>query len=148
MTTTTPPGSTAHDQLEHEVAVLLRRARGLSGSLARSVHPHLDAAAYGLMVRIDEAGSVRITDLAEYFNVGKPTVSRQIALLENLGLVARALNDDDARSRHLSLTEEGRSRLASARQARRDSFRSMLSEWTADDVSVLATLLHRFNSIP
>lgn len=128
--------------------MLLRRARGLSGSLARSVHPDVDAAAYGLMVRIDEVGSVRITDLADYFNVGKPTVSRQIALLEKLGLVSRALNDDDARSRHLSLTDEGRRRLASAREARRDNFRSILGDWLLDDVAALARLLRRFNAIP
>jgi DNA-binding MarR family transcriptional regulator len=143
---TPPAGWTAHELLEYEVSVLLRRARGLSGALARSVHPELDAAAYGLMVRIDDLGAVRITDLADYFNVGKPTVSRQIALLESLGLVSRSMNDGDARSRHLSLTDEGRARLRQAREARRDSLQRALIEWTTADIAALADLLHRFNA--
>jgi DNA-binding MarR family transcriptional regulator len=117
----------------------------VSGALARSVHPDVDAAAYGLLARIDEVGAIRVTDLAEYFSVGKPTVSRQVALLEQLGLVTRVMNDDDARSRHLSLTPEGRARLERARQARRQRVTEQLVGWPADDVTQFAALLHRFN---
>jgi DNA-binding MarR family transcriptional regulator len=138
--------SAALEQLEHELAVLLRRSRGISGALARDVHPDLDAAAYGLLARIDESKGLRITDLAEYLNVGKPTVSRQVALLENLGLVQRTASDQDARSRRLALTSRGRTVLARAREARRTHLREQLQYWPADDVKSLAALLQRFNS--
>jgi DNA-binding MarR family transcriptional regulator len=123
----------------------MRRARGLSGALARDVHPELDAAAYGLLARIDEVGSVRVTDLASYFSVGKPTVSRQIALLERLALVQRAQNDEDARSRQLSLTDGGRELLDRARNARRERCQVTLETWSTEDVAAFATLLRRFN---
>jgi DNA-binding MarR family transcriptional regulator len=135
----------AYEELEHELAVVMRRARGLSGALAREVHPELDASAYGLLARIDEVGSVRVTDLASYFSVGKPTVSRQIALLEQLELVQRTQNDEDARSRHLTLTEAGRVLLARSREARLEHTRSILESWSIDDVASFATLLRRFN---
>ena len=136
----------AYEELEHELAVVLRRARGLSGALARDVHPDLDASAYGLLARIDEVGSVRVTDLASYFSVGKPTVSRQIALLEQLSLVQRSQNDEDARSRYLSLTDTGRALLARSRAARRERTRLTLESWSTDDVATFATLLRRFNN--
>jgi DNA-binding MarR family transcriptional regulator len=135
----------AFDELEHELAVVMRRARGLSGALARDVHPDVDASAYGLLARIDEVGSVRVTDLASYFSVGKPTVSRQVALLEQLNLVQRTQNEEDARSRHLSLTDAGRALLERAREARRERTRATLEAWTAEDVAQFATLLRRFN---
>ncbi|HEY6796170.1 MAG TPA: MarR family transcriptional regulator [Kineosporiaceae bacterium] len=135
----------AYDELEHELAVVMRRARGLSGALARDVHPDLDAAAYGLLARIDEVGTVRVTDLASYFSVGKPTVSRQVALLEQLDLVRRTQNEEDARSRHLSLTDAGRALLEKAREARRERTRITLDSWSTEDVALFATLLRRFN---
>ena len=142
---TASPSDLAFEQLEHEVAVLLRRARGVSGALAREVHPELDAAAYGLLAHIDDIGSVRVTDLAAFFGVGKPTVSRQIALLERLALVARWSNDDDARSRFVVLTDRGRHLLEQARSARRERMRQQLASWAPEEVASFATLLHRFN---
>lgn len=113
--------------------------------MARSVHPDLDSAAYGLMVRIAEGGSARVTDLADYFNVGKPTVSRQTALLTQLGLVDRDRQSDDARSRPLTLTPAGREVLHSARVARREVLERQLETWPPDDVMRLAELLQRYN---
>jgi hypothetical protein len=42
--------------VEHEIAILFRRARARSADLARDVHPELEADAYGLLVRIEQAG--------------------------------------------------------------------------------------------
>jgi DNA-binding MarR family transcriptional regulator len=137
--------ASAYHRLEHELGVLNRRARGVSGAMARTIHPDLDSAAYGLMVRIDEGGSARVTDLAEYFNVGKPTVSRQTALLTQLGLVDRDRQVDDARSRPLKLTDAGRQVLQTARLARREVLGRRLDTWPPADVLLFAELLHRYN---
>lgn len=84
--------------LERELAVFLRRARASSGEMAREVHPELEAAAYGLLVRLESAGRQRATDLAAYFGVGKATMSRQLRALEALGLVAREPDPADGRA--------------------------------------------------
>ncbi|MGZ4516898.1 MAG: MarR family transcriptional regulator, partial [Mycobacteriaceae bacterium] len=84
-----------HDAVEHEMAVLFRRARSFSRELAREVHPGLEPAAYALLLRVEELGSVRLTDLASFYGVGKPTVSRQLALMQELGLVQRVEDASD-----------------------------------------------------
>jgi DNA-binding MarR family transcriptional regulator len=137
--------------LERELAVMLRRARAFSDEMARTVHPELEAAAYGLLMHVvdssgqDESG-VRAADLADYFGIDKSTVSRQVRLLESLGLLARTTDPQDARSLRLVPTEEGLRRLQTARQARRTRVLSRVHDWTDDEVAELARLLARFNA--
>jgi len=131
--------------VEHEFSVLLRRARAFSRELAREVHPELEADAYGLLLRIAAAGPSRPTDLATYVGVGKPTISRQIAMLETLGLVARHGVEGDARAFTLALTPAGQDRLGRARSARRANIQQRLSGWEQADLERLAELLRHFN---
>lgn len=139
-------GRDPFEGVERELAVLLRRARGRWGQLATEVHPELDPAAYGLMLRLDEVGSARMTDLADYFGVGKPTVSRQVQLLERLGLVVRSADANDGRAQVLELTTDGLARVNRVRQERRRRFRTLLEDWPADDVQTLGRLLGRLNA--
>lgn len=139
--------TTVFDEIEHELAVLLRRARGFSAMMAREVHPDLDPAAYGLMVRLHETGGARVTDLSMFLGVGKPTISRQVQLMEHLGLVRRDDDPHDKRVAMLVLTSYGARRLRAVRTARRREFRRLLEAWPSDDVRQLAWLLARFNEI-
>jgi DNA-binding MarR family transcriptional regulator len=132
-------------QLESELGVLLRRARAISAMIAHEVHPDVEPAVYGLLVRLAKTGGARVTDLAGYFGVGKSTVSRQLAGLEELGLVERVPDPDDARAAEVRLTAEGARRLDRAQSARRDRFRAELAEWPERDVRQLAALLRRYN---
>ncbi len=101
--------------LERELSVFLRRARASSGEMARELHPELEPAAYGLLVRLEAAGRQRATELAAYFGVGKATMSRQLRALEVLGLVAREPDPADGRASLVGLTEEGRERFLRVR---------------------------------
>lgn len=132
--------------LERELSVFLRRARASSGEMAREVHPELEPAAYGLLVRLDEAGTQRATDLAGYFGVGKATMSRQLRALEDLGLVARDPDPADGRASLVRLTDEGRSRFRHVRDARRARYVRKLADWDRAEVAELARLLHQFNT--
>jgi len=140
-----PAPESALETVEHELAVLLRRARAYSTQFARELHPDLDASAYALMSWLDDVGSARMTDLAAFFKVGKPTVSRQIQLLERLDLVTRTADDTDRRAQTLSLTPNGRARLRLARDTRRERFRTLLGPWPTEDVAHLGELLGRLN---
>lgn len=137
----------AVDVLEYEVGVLFRRARAMSRVLAREVHPDVEPAAYGLLGYLDRTGGARLTDLATFIGVGKPTLSRQLQLLERLGLVERRTEGGDRRMVTLQLTEEGARRVRAAREARRRRFRAMLDAWPRADVDTLGELLHRFNQL-
>ncbi|MDL5203785.1 MarR family transcriptional regulator [Streptomyces sp. ALI-76-A] len=131
--------------LERELTVLLRRARANQGEMAREVHPDLESAAYGLLVRLDEFGPQRATELAAYIGVGKATMSRQLRALEELGLVAREPDPADGRAWLVALTQEGHDRVTRVREARRARYARRLDDWDSREVSELARLLHQLN---
>ncbi|WP_105976008.1 MarR family winged helix-turn-helix transcriptional regulator [Streptomyces geranii] len=131
--------------LERELTVFLRRARANSGEMAREVHPDLESSAYGLLVRLDECGRQRATELAAYIGVGKATMSRQLRALEELGLVAREPDPADGRAWLVHLTDEGGARFRSVREARRARYVRELGAWDRTEVAELARLLHQLN---
>lgn len=131
--------------LERELTVLLRRARANQGEMARQVHPDLESSAYGILVRLDECGRQRATELAAYIGIGKATMSRQLRALEELGLVAREPDPADGRAWLVTLTQEGHDRVARVRQARRARYAGRLADWDPREVAELARLLHRLN---
>jgi DNA-binding MarR family transcriptional regulator len=135
------------DAVERELTVLFRRARAVSGELARAVHPDLEPAAYGLLVRLAEVEPERATDLAAYFGVGKATMSRQLRALETLGLVVREPDPADGRAFLMRLTDEGRERFSRVRSARRERYLAQLGAWDRAEIAELSRLLHRLNDI-
>lgn len=139
------PGRPEFLDLERELTVLFRRARAKQGEMAREVHPDLESAAYGLLVRLDDAGAQRATELAAYIGVGKATMSRQLRALENLGLVAREPDPADGRAWLVQLTEVGRGRVAKVREARRGRYVEQMSNWDRREVAELARLLNQLN---
>jgi DNA-binding MarR family transcriptional regulator len=113
--------------------------------MAREVHPDLEASAYGLLFRLDECGRQRATELAAYIGVGKATMSRQLRALEELGLVAREPDPVDGRAWLVRLTDEGRHRFRTVREARRARYVRELAGWDPREVAELARLLHQLN---
>ncbi|MFJ9028078.1 MarR family winged helix-turn-helix transcriptional regulator [Streptomyces sp. NPDC102274] len=145
-----PAGSSGVDHeflaLERELAVFLRRARASSGEMAREVHPELEPAAYGLLVRLEENSCQRATELAAYFGVGKATISRQLRALEELGLVTREPDPADGRASLVRITDEGRTRFRRVRDARRERYVQKLADWDRAEIAELARLLHHLNA--
>jgi DNA-binding MarR family transcriptional regulator len=66
---------------------------------------------------IAECGRCRPSALADHVGVGPSVVSRQLASLQQLGLVEREIDPEDGRAGLVSLTEAGHQRLASGRAA-------------------------------
>ncbi|MEP6798057.1 MAG: MarR family winged helix-turn-helix transcriptional regulator, partial [Lapillicoccus sp.] len=137
-------------EVERELTRLLRRARVTSGSIAADVHPDLDSSSYAVLVTVDALSGrmpegVRAADVGETLGLHKSTMSRNITVLEQLGLLERVLSPGDARARHLRLTETGSRQLTAALTARRDRLAETLGRWSQDDISSLARLLGRLN---
>ncbi|MFC4588661.1 MarR family winged helix-turn-helix transcriptional regulator [Sphaerisporangium corydalis] len=137
----------AYCAVEHQLGVLFRRSRALSAEMGRQVHPELEPGAYGLLVRIGDAAPARPSDLAAYFGVGKATISRQLKVLAELGLIGREPDPLDGRAHLLGLTTEGRERLDRARSARQKRFYALLGTWPEKDVRQLGQMLARFNAL-
>ncbi|WP_432571532.1 MarR family winged helix-turn-helix transcriptional regulator [Kineococcus sp. SYSU DK005] len=133
-------------RLERELGVLLRRSRALSRATAHAVHPDLNFEAYSILVRLDDTGRARPSELARYFRIGKPTLSRQVQLLEQLQLVERTPDPVDARAVLLTLSETGRAKVHAARQARRDELIERVGPWGEDTLRRFAALTERLNA--
>jgi DNA-binding MarR family transcriptional regulator len=141
------PAAARIAEVEQQLVSFVRLLRRVNAETARSLHPDLEPSVYGLLVRLSDTGGARVTDLAAHYGVGKPTVSRQVALLERLGMVARAPDPEDARASVIELTPQGAQRLAAVRTARQARLHALLAPWSEEDLAAFARLLGRFNDL-
>ena len=137
----------AAQAVERALSVLFGRARSFSLQVAAAVHPGLDTASYALLVHLYETGPVRAAEIVERTGLDKSTVSRQIARLEELGLLERAVDSADGRARIVQLTDTGHDRLAAVRADRRKLLRERLDQWSTGDIQTFSTLLDRLNEV-
>lgn len=131
-------------RIEHEVAVLVRLAE-----LARAEKPEHDRlvrSAYLLLGELEASGPRSTAVLASTMGVDISTASRQIAPLEEQGLVARLPKPGDRRSTLVEITPLGVERLEGARRERRSSYAALLAEWTPEQREALAHGLERLNA--
>ena len=137
----------AAQAVERSLSVLFGRARSFSLQVAKQVHPGLDTASYALLVHLYETGPVRAAEIVERTGLDKSTVSRQIARLEELGLLERAVDSADGRARIVQLTAIGHDRLDAVRNDRRTLLRERLSHWSTEDMKTFSSLLERLNEV-
>ncbi|MFJ8882298.1 MarR family winged helix-turn-helix transcriptional regulator [Streptomyces sp. NPDC102402] len=130
------------DVIQRELTAFARRAR----STAARLHPDLPLVSYTLLAHIEHSHGCRATDLAAHYMLDKSTVSRQVAVLERLGLVERHADPDDQRIQVLRPTAAGTQTLASTQASRRAAYRERLGTWTSDDLEQFAEYLLRYNS--
>ncbi len=140
------PTDAALSAVEHQMSLLWRRARSISYQLSRQVHPDMEPAAYGLLTVIRRQGPIRLTDLASCIGVGKPSVSRQIAFLESIGLVSKEADPLDGRAQSIRLTPEGEARMHEVQDARREVFRERLGSWPVAELETLAAYIGKLNA--
>jgi DNA-binding MarR family transcriptional regulator len=132
--------------VEHQISLFWRRSRSVSQQLSRQVHPDMEPAAYGLLTVIRREGPIRLTDLASCIGVGKPSVSRQIAFLESIGLVSKEADPEDGRAQSIKLTPKGEEKMHQVQDARRQVFRERLGEWPLEDLQTLAEYMAKLNA--
>jgi DNA-binding MarR family transcriptional regulator len=127
--------STSADQelasrLRHALARSARRLRQEAGT---GLSPSLTAA----LATIERHGALTPSELAVRERVQRPTVTRFVCRLEELGLVTRTADPGDRRSSLIAITPAGGALLASAR-TRKDAFLSeRLEGLTAADRATL-----------
>lgn len=136
----------AMEKLDEQLSLLWRRARFINHQLTQSVHPDLEPAAYGLLSVLLNQGQMRLTVLARHIGVGKPSVSRQIALLEGLGLVEKQDDPADGRAQLIGLTEVGREKMTLIQVGRQEAFHTRLAGWDEAELAALAALLAKLNA--
>src|ERR671910_2978965 len=90
---------------------IARSARRLRQEAGTDLSPSLTAA----LATIERHGALTPSELAVRERVQRPTVTRFVCRLEELGLVTRAADPTDRRSALITITPAGRALLAGAR---------------------------------
>ncbi len=139
--------------MEKDIRALRDSLMDLSGVLNRpqpdaalieAAGVDLDRALFPLLARIGRLGPIGIVELSELVGRDYSTVSRQVAKLDELGLVARCPSPQDKRVRAAVITEQGQVMVSALDAARQKLFAKLLAEWDPDEVATLAVLLRKF----
>jgi len=106
----------------------------------------LSLAKLAALHRLSEAGeSLPLGQLAERLSCVKSNVTQLVDRLEADGLVARAADPNDRRSRLAVLTDAGRSAYEKGRRIQLDAEEALFGALTAEESATLHTLLAKLN---
>jgi DNA-binding MarR family transcriptional regulator len=103
----------------------------------------LDRALFPLLVRIQRRGPLGVVELANLAGRDHTTVSRQVAKLEELGLVTRREGRQDKRVREVAVTRKGLGMTDALDKARERLVAPRLAKWNARDRADLIRLLRK-----
>jgi DNA-binding MarR family transcriptional regulator len=116
---------------------LLRSSARLSRWASRHASFDVPFAQARLLALLDELGPARVSTLAIADHSSQPTITGQLQRLESHGWARREQDPDDARASLMSLTDEGRGKLESLRDARVAVLAPLLDELDDDGVEEL-----------
>ena len=110
------------------------------GAMLESAGLTLERALYPLLVLIEKYGPIGVVDLATRVGRDYTTVSRQVARLEQLGLVDRRDRSGDRRTREATVTPQGRTATNAVDAARARLALRMFRNWRRADYDQLLRL--------
>ena len=113
-------------------------------ALIRAAGIPLDRALFPLLVGIERFGPIGVVDLADRVGRDYTTVSRQVAKLEDLGLVERQESNADRRVREAVVTRKGKAMTDLVDAARERIGRGIFETWEAHEIDELVRLMRKF----
>jgi DNA-binding MarR family transcriptional regulator len=118
--------------LDRRVRVLAARTRGLS------------FAGTAILVYVEQAADAHATGLADELALDKSTVCRQLAYVEQRGLLRKEPHPIHPRMQRLKLTAKGRRVLSSTVALQCKQISEILRDWPEPDVVAFQQLARRF----
>ncbi|WP_261400627.1 MarR family winged helix-turn-helix transcriptional regulator [Pseudomonas sp. DR208] len=131
-----------HGSLVEIVGVMNRPQR--DEAMVREAGISLDRALFPLLVLVERLGPIGVVELADRVGRDYTTVSRQVAKLENQGLVTRQASALDRRVRESVITEKGKAMTDRVDDARERIGMSIFSTWEEGDFDNLVRLMRKF----
>jgi DNA-binding MarR family transcriptional regulator len=104
----------------------------------------LDRALFPLLVLIERLGPIGVVELADRVGRDYTTVSRQVAKLDELGLIDRRASMADKRVREAIVTSKGKTMTDQIDAARERIVRSIFGLWDQQDIDALVRLMRKF----
>jgi DNA-binding MarR family transcriptional regulator len=132
-------------RIEHAILRISRIGTGRAAARIRSERSGVDLSrpAISVLAALNAGNGLRLTELAERTDLEMALVSREVRALEADGYVRRAADPRDGRASRVDLTPKGRRAYESYRQATDEIIAETFTQWTAKDLTALATLLER-----
>lgn len=125
---------TALGDLQTHLNLIFARTRTLWKESAARIAPELQVGGYKLLTFIDRAGTASAHELAERFEMDKSVISRQVRMLEELGLIESRTDKRDGRLRVLTATPAACAALAELRSDHASRLRTVVAELTPDEI--------------
>jgi len=131
--------------LERAVPMLVRwfTRSDVKRSMLADAEPSLSWTDAWLLGRITDTGPLRLSELADWQEVDRSTMTTQVRRLENLGLVARDADPRDGRAVLVSATRAGAARHRRTKQTARRLDQKLLADWSEDDLRAAAKVARR-----
>lgn len=112
--------------------------------LLRLAGVSLDRALFPLLARLGASPGMSVAQLADAAGRDASTISRQVAKLEELGLVKRVEGGEDLRVRAVAVTQAGGRVMDAITRARRKGLKTLTSHWPKEEQEIFPLLLRKF----
>jgi len=144
-TTISPSAAGARDMHAESGAIDVTRLRVALARLSRRMRRHqlagLTPTQLAALSTVERAGPLRLGDLAAAEGIAPSTLTRMVAVLEDLGYVRRDADPRDARASTLAITPKGHDTLERLRAEGTALLTEWLAQLTPDQRAALATAL-------
>ncbi|WP_372984905.1 MarR family winged helix-turn-helix transcriptional regulator [Microbacterium sp.] len=138
---------TALGDLQTHLNLIFARTRTLWRESAARIDPELQVGGYKLLTFIDRAGSASAHELAERFEMDKSVISRQVRMLEELGLIESRPDERDGRLRVLTATPSACSALTGLRSDHASRLRTVVAELTQDEIRAASKVFRLLSEV-
>ena len=132
------------DDIEQQLLRLNRRSQAIHVRTS-SGEVVLERSSYGILCLILDEGPQRLGTIATAFTLDPSTITRQVQAVEKAGLAAKTVDPSDRRASLLSLTDQGREAIETARAHRREILGQVIADWSDDEREAFGSSLKRFN---
>ncbi|GIH20832.1 MarR family winged helix-turn-helix transcriptional regulator [Rugosimonospora africana] len=133
----------ALDLIEVQSAVLVRNFELLRRRA--DLYGDLDRAGYLLLRVLEAIGPADINTLAAAIGLDPSTAGRQVAAMQQAGLIDRAADPADRRRSIITPTPGGHARAVRVRRLRRDNLVELLAGWTEEELRACGDGFARYN---
>ncbi|MDP5228195.1 MULTISPECIES: MarR family transcriptional regulator [Arthrobacter] len=143
-------GAAGQDGVAHDAAIAriqtnLTTVSRRGSARVRRANQALSPVDHSMLEYIRSHPGCRAIDMAAHFELNRSTVSRQLAALAKLGLMATDEEGSTGRSQALRLTDAGEAALQASARLINDVMRERLEGWSTQELEAFALMLDRFN---